>query len=206
MTNVLVFLISCFFLIRTGVAFVPSKNAFLLPSCRINSNALRAQQPSSSFDANVSEIQAIVGLTDAELKRILARVPEMSDYESSATEACATKLKERLSLSTIEFKKKIVLRLPQCLGYGFEDDINPSLKLLEEFLDMSNDELRSLVLKCPQIIGLDFSTEVKPNIEAIMDAIGDDSIAAAKNEILKKPASLKLAVRGGVSPSKTTKT
>lgn len=167
----------------------------------------------NSSDGNLGAIQSIVGLTDAELKRIVSRVPELSGYSSAVARVCAEELQTRLSLTEIEFKKKIVLRLPQCLGYDFDTDIGPGLSQLQSYLDMSDYELRSLVLKCPQIIGLDFSSDVEPKIRALREAIreqGDDGdggvicvdIESLKEEILKKPGSLDLAVRGGVSTSK----
>lgn len=222
MNSFFVFVFACcfFFLSRAGEAFAPPYKALLhkllrkahrrLP-CSPQHDKNNALQSSSDGDDesgsdngtesdDILEIQSIVGLTDAELKRIVSRVPEVNSYSAEAAKVCVSKLKGKLSLSDIEFKKKIVLRLPQCLGYDFDKDIGSSLSELQSSLDLSDDELRSLVLKCPQIIGLDFSNEMEPKIAVLRDTIGDTS--ALKDEILKKPASLDLAVRGGVSPSK----
>ena len=218
MNSFFVFLFCFIFLSRTGEAFAPPSKALLHKAPRRlpcspqldKNNALQSSSDGgdesdsdSGSESDILEIQSIVGLTDAELKRIVSRFPEVNSYSFETAKACVSKLKGKLSLSDIEFKKKIVLRLPQCLGYDFEKDIGPSLSDLQSSLDLSADELRSLVLKCPQIIGLDFSNEVEPKIAALRDTIGDNVTATAlKDEILKKPASLDLAVRGGVSPSK----
>lgn len=197
------FLVSAFCLVvlfRAGEAFCPSRAATQNAHSLLWAEAASA----SSFSEDALEIQRVVGLTDAELKRIVSRVPQVNDYSSSAASTCVDKLKEKLSLSDLEFKKKLVLRLPQCLGYDFASEIDPSLSALQASLDMSGDELRSLVLKCPQIIGLDFSSEVEPKIAAIRNRLGGDDKSALKEEILKKPASLDLPVRGGASPSKKT--
>ena len=210
-------LFSFLFLVRTDEAFVLSPEVVASKSMRImidknyqnqNHNALFASSEDSK-NSNIGEIQSIVGLTDAELKRILSRVPEVSGYSANVARVCAEELQTRLSLTELEFKKKIVLRLPQSLGYDFDTDIGPGLSQLQSFLDMSDEELRSLVLKCPQIIGLDFCTDVEPKIQALRQVIegrrvdgGIVDIASLKEEVLKKPASLDLAVRGGVSPSK----
>jgi len=69
--------------------------------------------------------------------------------------------------------------------------------MLQEKLDLSNEELKSLVLKCPQIIGLSYQEDVEPKIKALQEKLGVVDFAATKTEILKKPASLELAVRGG---------
>ena len=196
-------------LFRAGEAFAPLSKALVLKSPQIicKSNNKNRRLFASSDDTNLEEIQRAVGLTDTELKRIVSRVPEVGEYSATEARVCVETLKTRLSLTDVEFKKKIVLRLPQCLGYDFETDIGPSLSQLQSYLNMSDDELRSFVLKCPQIIGLDFSTEVEPKINALRDDIGaDDDVASIKDEILKKPASLNLAVRGGVSPSKKPNT
>jgi len=153
------------------------------------------------------EIQDAVGLTDAELKRIVSRVPQINEYSAAEAKICMSKLKDRLALSDVEFKKKIVLRLPQCLGYNFDSDIDPSLAILQDELKMTDGELKSLVLKCPQIIGLDYSNDVKQKIKAVVDEqdfdAGDNGIAEAKATILDKPAVLNLPVRGGASKTLT---
>ena len=60
---------------------------------------------------------------------------------------------------------------------------------------------RSLILKCPQIVGMDYAAHVEPNIRAIVrDA------AVAKAQILNKPASLDLPVRGGASRTGASRT
>eukprot|EP00587_Corethron_hystrix_P012747 CAMPEP_0113301898 /NCGR_PEP_ID=MMETSP0010_2-20120614/2929_1 /TAXON_ID=216773 ORGANISM="Corethron hystrix, Strain 308" /NCGR_SAMPLE_ID=MMETSP0010_2 /ASSEMBLY_ACC=CAM_ASM_000155 /LENGTH=159 /DNA_ID=CAMNT_0000155585 /DNA_START=311 /DNA_END=790 /DNA_ORIENTATION=- /assembly_acc=CAM_ASM_000155 len=154
----------------------------------------------------MEEIRDAVGLTEAELKRIVSRVPQINKYNATESKVCVSKLKSRLSLSDIEFKKKIVLRLPQYLGYDFDSDIEPSLTRLQDALRMTDGELKSLVLKCPQIIGLDYSNNIEPRIRAIIeegknDGLEDenDGIAAARARILEKPASLNLPVRGATS-------
>ena len=171
-------------LLRLGAAFAPT------PSLGVRSGPLRSlssELKASSEGGDLTTIQELVGLTDAELKRIVSRFPELEGYAATVATDCANKLKARLSLSDLEFKKKVVLRLPQCLGYDYETDIGPYLKEVQSFLELSDDELKSLVLKCPQIIGLEFETEVRPKIEAVKETLGSETnVAALKEEILKK--------------------
>ena len=151
------------------------------------------------FGEETTQIQVAVGLTYAELGRIASRFPGIRDCGAARALDCAAQLQLRLSLSELEFKKKIVLQLPQCLGYDYESEVGPSLLALQSGrLDLSEDELRSLVLKCPQIIGMDYAAHVKPNIHAIIQDAGGDT-AVAKARILNKPASLDLPVRGRAS-------
>ena len=180
-------------------AVVPTK---IIVKLSADAQEEKAEPPSSgsSEDDDTNEIQNIVGLTDKELDRIVSRVPEVREIRADAALDCSTNLKSRLSLSDVEFKKKIVLRLPQSLGYDFGSEIEPSLDLLKDELKLSEEELRGLVLKCPQIIGLDYSSEVKPSIDSIVREVGGDA-AAARTMILGKPASLNLPVRGGVTRS-----
>merc|ERR1711862_6909 len=131
----------------------------------------------------------MIGLTDAELNRIVSRVPQIKECGAEDTLDCITKLKSRLLLTDIELKKKIVLRLPQCLGYDFERDIQSSLDQLESKLQLSGDELKSLILKCPQIIGLDYKEDIDQKINIIIQEVGGNT-SIAKDNILKKPASL----------------
>mmetsp|Transcript_23971 Transcript_23971/g.47645 ORF Transcript_23971/g.47645 Transcript_23971/m.47645 type:complete len:195 (-) Transcript_23971:134-718(-) len=143
----------------------------------------------------------ICGLTDAELKRIASRVPEVLSYDATGARACLSAIGNRLSLGERELKKKIVLRLPQVLGYDYENEVGPGLEALAGGLGLADEELRSLVLGCPQILGLDYGREVEPKILAIRDELGSD-LGAIKDKILRSPAVLGLPVRGGVSPKK----
>jgi len=68
----------------------------------------------------------------------------------------------------------------------------------KQIVKFTVDELRSLVLKCPQIVGMDFVTEVSPSLQKLRDTLGLDGVGV-KEEVLRRPASLELPVRGGVS-------
>merc|ERR1719491_2786192 len=141
----------------------------------------------------VDVVQDIAGLTDAEWKRITSRFPEIILYDAKNCEDCLSKIQQRLSLSQLDLKKKIILRLPQMLGYDYDTDIGPELSYLQEELLLTDDELTTLILKCPQIVGLEYEGVIRPQIEAIKK--GSD-LAATKDMILQKPAALKLPVRG----------
>ena len=151
----------------------------------------------------------VVGLTSTEWNRICKRVPEAVLYDPAKCVACLQALGERLSLDRNEMKKKIVLRLPQIMGYDYERDVRPGLDALmtegndgigegEQIVNFTVDELRSLVLKCPQIVGMDFVTEVSPALQKLRETLKLDG-AGVKEEVLRRPASLELPVRGGVS-------
>jgi len=147
-----------------------------------------------------------VGLTEKELNRIVARVPEIKtnvDVVGAVLDNArdtVTKLKKRLQLTDVELKKKIVLRLPQVLGlYDYDTQIEPGFLSLQEKLTLSDEELKTLILKCPQIIGLKFFTEIEPTVNSLIASEEcHRDVIAAKMMILKKPALLNLPVRGGV--------
>lgn len=162
-------------------------------------------------DANLIEIQRIVGLTDTELKRIISRIPQMKTYNPQTTQSCLTSIMERLNLTKQETKKKIILRLPQILGeYEYDTDIEPSLTLLQKRLLLSDNELQALILKCPQILGLDFDSDIWPKVQSVRSKLGleDDNkrnIIQTKDEILSKPALLDVPVRGTASANRERK-
>lgn len=141
-------------------------------------------------------VQDIAGLTDAEWKRITARFPEVETCNATNCENCLSKIKQRLSISQLDLKKKIILRLPQVLGYDYDTDIGPELSYLQKGLLLTDDELTALILKCPQIVGLEYASMIFPRIEAIQK--GND-LAVTKGMILQKPAALGIPVRGGVA-------
>jgi len=160
------------------------------------------EENNSSNDDTLMEIQSLVGLSDKELDRIVSRIPQLRDVVIDVARNTVTKLQSRLSLTDLELKKKIVLRLPQCLGYAYESEIEPNLALLQTYpLRLSDEELTALVLKCPQIIGLDYELDIKPKIEFVVQESmgGGDAIDVAKSKILNKPASLNLPIRGAAS-------
>ena len=148
----------------------------------------------AEYELVCDSIQSAVSLTDKELKRIVERVPQVLDVTASDVEPSLRSLTERLSLSDIELKKKVVLRVPQCLGLGFDEGMGPTLAALQRALDLSDEELRKLVLGAPQVLGLDFETEVAPKIAALQARVG--SLEAAKAEALRQPSSLELPVIG----------
>lgn len=153
-------------------------------------------------DTNMKEIQSLVGLSDKELERIVSRIPQIKTIEVDVARNTVSKLQSFLSLTDFEFKKKIILRLPQCLGYEYESEIEPNLVLLQTgLIRFSEEELVALVLKCPQILGLDYTLDIKPKIEFVIQESmgGGDAIDVAKTKILDKPASLNLPVRGAAS-------
>mmetsp|Transcript_18109 Transcript_18109/g.20886 ORF Transcript_18109/g.20886 Transcript_18109/m.20886 type:complete len:221 (+) Transcript_18109:104-766(+) len=158
-----------------------------------------------SSSSTTSTIQEIVGLTDKEYSRIVSRIPEIEELSSTQQSLdCVTSLQFFLDLSTIELKKKIVLRLPQILGcYDYTTDIEPNLIAFRTAMGMTQDELKSMVFKCPQLLGLDYTTEVLPNLISLSSNKNSTTtnFEDIKKDILDKPASLNLLVRGGV-PSK----
>ena len=141
-----------------------------------------------------------LGLSDAELRRVVLRVPEVLAYSGVA--AAAASLKTRLGLDAATFKKKVVLRLPQALGLRYDADVAPELDALKAGLGLDESELRALVLCAPQVLGLKYDADVAPKVAALTEALG--STDAARAEALRRPAALDLEVRGskrGGAPS-----
>jgi len=171
-------------------------------SYRTNSMQLTASSKDGDTDddANMKAIRDFIGMTDAELNRIISRVPEVRSYDATDSKICISFLAERLSLTNLEIKKKLVLRLPQVLGYDYKNDIKPSLDLLQKRMDLDDEELSALILKCPQIIGLEYEQNLEPKIQAVLEEVGLD-LDIAKSEILRKPSLLQLTPRGAAKGS-----
>lgn len=183
-----------------SIGLLVSESGSISPKCwspGMPSIVQKGERGGQNESSNLIEVvQDIAGLTDSEWKRITSRFPEVETYDAKNCEDCISKIQLRLSLSPLELKKKIILRLPQVLGYDFDKDIDPGLSLLQKELCLADDELTTLVLKCPQIIGLEYEGMIQPQIEAIQK--GSD-LTTTRNIILQKPAILALPVRGGVS-------
>ena len=160
-------------------------------SDRVGAHELKT---AADFDRLCDTIQSAVSLTDKELKRIVERVPQVLGVTHTAVEPSLRSLTARLSLSDVELKKKIVLRVPQCIFIGFDERIAPTLAAVQRGLELSDEELRKLVLGAPQMLGLDFEAEIAPRIAALQARVG--SLEAAKAEALRQPSSLELPVIG----------
>ena len=157
----------------------------------------------------LASLQRLIGLTDAEWKRIRTRVPQVEAVVVHGAGAVSgwqslRQLRARLGLTQGELKA-IVLRLPQLLAEDYRADVAPSLDRMEKRLELDDAELRTLVTKLPQMLGLDYDQDIAPKLEAariecdgnMCRRISDEELKA---KVLAKPSSIGLEVRGHFRP------
>ena len=152
----------------------------------------RYAEVTNEFEARRDGLRSL-GLGDAEIKRIARRVPEVLSYSAARVKAAAQSLQQNLALDDVTLRKKVILRLPQCLGLRYDLDVAPTFDLLRNDYDFADDDIRALVLGAPQLLGLDASA-VSSKFAALEASLG--SRDAARAEALRKPAALELEVRG----------
>ena len=139
--------VSKFFVERLGATEAEAKRASsrLLPSTR---SALTQAQARHLCDT----LQDRLGLSDAELKRFVLRLPPvLSLHVERNVLPSLTALQRRLELSEAELKK-LILAFPPLLSLSVEANVEPSLAALQERLGLSAAELRRIVLARPQVL------------------------------------------------------
>jgi len=114
-----------------------------------------------------------------------------------AADSC-DKLQQRLDLGEVELKK-IVLQLPQVLGYSYEANIEPSLAALQRRLDLSEAELKKIVLKLPPVLGCSYEANIEPSLAALQRRL-DLSEAELKKIVLGKPSVLGVSYEKNLEP------
>eukprot|EP01050_Picozoa_sp_SAG11_P022673 SAG11_NODE_4347_length_1938_cov_6.660685_2_plen_129_part_00 len=78
---------------------------------------------------------------------------------------------ERLGLSKAELKK-VVLRLPQVLGYSYEGNTEPTLARLQGRLDLSEAELKKVVLRHPPMLNYSYEGNIEPTLARLQEWLG----------------------------------
>ena len=157
-----------------------------------------------STPLGLASLQRELALTDAEWKRMRARVPEVEPEvvhgPGAATGwASLQSLRARLSLSQNECKA-VVLRLPQLLCYSFSTDIAPSLDRIQSQLGLNDSQLKHLVSKVPQMLGLPYE-DIAPKLEELRIECNGTmcrrlTYPELAEKVLAKPSSLGIEVRG----------
>ena len=157
----------------------------------------------------LDELQALVGLSNEELEKVVQRcpkvlglvsVPEKQSLLSSRLDA----LRSVIGLEDAEIRT-IVKRFPKLLlydltesGRGTESPMAKA-KELRALLALDKQELRKLVTKHPQVITLEMEANVKPTIELLqqmLQADRDDS----RRLVMRYPQVLGLSVEANLRP------
>ena len=128
----------------------------LLPN--IAANMTRAQA-----DERCSWLRSSLELSDAELKRLVMRNPQVLGLSvKSNIEPKIDWLQSRLDLDAVQLRK-IVLQ-PRVLGYNIEDNIAPKLDWLQKRLALDAGQLRKIV-RLPAVLGYGVEDNMAPKLD-----------------------------------------
>ena len=147
-----------------------------------------------------ADLQAMLALSDADLRKILLRVPDVVDLSFfSNVQPTLLALQQLLGLSDVELKTVLVGH-PTLLTYSFEENIRPTCLALEALLGLTRAELRAVIIRWPQGIGYSFEENVRPSLAALRRAL-DLSAADLKKLVRSQPSVIGLDTEANVLPT-----
>ena len=162
----------------------------LLPN--IAANMTRAHA-----DEQCSWLQSSLGLSDAELKRLVMRSPQVLGLSvKNNIEPTIDWLQSRLHLDAGQLRK-IVLQ-PRVLGYNIEDNIAPKLDWLQKRLDLDAGQLRRIV-RLPAVLGYSVEDNMAPKLDWLQGRLDLDA-AELRKMVLTHPQVLCYSIENNLEP------
>ena len=146
------------------------------------------------------DLQQRLDLSEAELKRVVLRLPSVLGYSFANLEPKLAALQQRLGLSEAELKK-VVLGRPTTLGNSFEESLEPSLAALQQRLGLSEAELKKVVLGLPAVLGLSFEKNLLPKLDFLQEECClTGEVKELRDRIVTAPAMLSYSLEGRLRP------
>jgi mTERF domain-containing protein len=123
-------------------------------------------------EGTLKPLQEYLGLTIAELKKIVLSLPAVLSYNhDSLVNEKLEPLKRYLDLTDAELKK-IVIRLPAVLSYNHDSLVNEKLEPLQRYLHLTDAELKKIVISFPAVLGLNHDSLVNEKLEPLQRHLG----------------------------------
>ena len=133
-------------------------------------------------------LQSELGLSDAELKKMVMRFPSVLGYNKASVEPKLDWLQKRLDLDVGQLRK-ILLRMPPVLGSSVEDNLAPTLEWLQTRLDLDEPGLRKMVLRFPSLLSMSVEDNMAPKLAYLEREIGL-SRSELRDWVVKNPTLL----------------
>ena len=152
-------------------------------------------------DERCSWLQSSLDLSDAELKKVMMRSPQVLGLSVEATlEPKLDWLQDRLDLDAAQLKK-MVLRLPAVLSRSVEDNFSPRLDWLQMRLDLDDAGLRMMVLQKPAVLGYSIEDKMVPKLDWLQSRL-DLNETELKQVIVTFPSlfSVSISIEGNMEP------
>jgi len=125
----------------------------------------RATRPKRTVKKDtLRALQGRLTLSDAELTRVVRRLPQVFGYSYERKVAPSLEaLQDRFAISDVELKKA-VMSWPSLLSLSYENNVAPSLEALQSCLGLSDAEVRRVFLYFPAVAGYSFEKKVRPSL------------------------------------------
>ena len=114
---------------------------------------------------SLAALQSRLGLSDAELKKVVLRLPAVLGFsvEANVLPSLAA-LQSRLGLSEAELKKVVLLQ-PAVLSLSVEANVLPKVAFFQRDLGLTDEEVRERVVSCPAMLSYSLEGRLRPRWE-----------------------------------------
>ena len=149
-------------------------------------------------DERCSWLQSSLDLSDAELKKVVMRLPSLLSYKVEANVPKLDWLQKRLDLDDAGLRK-VVLGLPPLLGLSVEDNMAPRLDWLQTRLELDEEELKKMVVAFPALLCYSVEANIQPKLGFFEEELGL-SPSEVRASIVSAPARLGLSLKKRYRP------
>jgi mTERF domain-containing protein len=150
------------------------------------------------FKRRLEPLKEYLGLSHAELEKIVLRFPTVHDNNNLVHEKLEP-LQAFLDLAAAELKKTVLLAT-NVLSCTHDNLVKDKLKPLQALLDLNAAELKKIVLGLPPVLGLSYEDNVKPTLAQLQEHLDLDA-AELKKIVLGLPAVLGCSYEDNIKPT-----
>ena len=145
-----------------------------------------------------SWLQSSLDLSDAELKRLVMRSPQVLGLSvKNNIKPKIDWLQSRLDLDAGQLRK-IALQ-PRVISYNIEDNIAPKLDWLQKRLDLDAGQLRKIVLRLPAGLGYSVEDNMAPKLDWLQGRLDLDE-EELKKMVVVHPHLLGYSIEDNLEP------
>ncbi|KAL9186783.1 hypothetical protein ACHAXT_010503 [Thalassiosira profunda] len=158
----------------------------------------------STYDAckkilpTLDMIQGRLGLSSAELRRLVLRMPSVMGVGQSSFAERVAFFTEEAGLS-VDDVRKAALKQPSLLQYSVEATLRPKLRFFIDELGMSQTSVARVLQLAPAVMGLSLTDNLRPKLVSMMQFCALD-VREIGQIVSTSPQTLLLSQKGKIEP------